>query len=121
MVGSVASVSSSARSGCSPQSERVSLPIGVVDSANSEWLRGRPVKFHATKMSLRVASSRRKKGGRSAEVVFCVVPAVHSVVEPVFQGLVEDLQQWQRARGAAAARVSVHVRRDFNGVCGLRQ
>lgn len=53
--------------------------------------------------------------------MFCVVPAVHSVVEPVFQGLVEDLQQWQRARGAAAARVSVHVRRDFNGVCGLRQ
>lgn len=104
----------------------MSLPIGVVKPANVEWLREiGSAKLYTTKNRQERGSMRRRMGGRSAEVVFCVVGVVHSVVEPVFQGrvsgLVEDLQQWQRAKEAAAARVRVHVRRDSNGVCGLRQ
>ena len=34
--------------------------------------------------------------------MFCVVAVVHSVVEPFFQGLVEDLQQLRALEGGGS-------------------
>lgn len=82
------------------------------------------VEVFTTKMLLRVESTRCKKGGRSAEVCFAWSEWCIRWWSPSFREGLADSRRISSNGSAlerAAARVSVHVRRDFNGGRRLRQ
>jgi hypothetical protein len=89
------------------------LPIGGAANVanNGDWIVSCGMVSDTTGRWVRVVCTRSEKGGEGAEVVFCVVGEVPLVVEPV-QGLVEDVQ-WQRAKQAVTASVSMHVRKEL--------
>jgi hypothetical protein len=115
LVGRVASVSSTARSGCSgpdegSQSEQMPLPIGVVTWPAVDGVLWAGDAARRGTLLAGGMYSQAKKGERSAEDVFCVVGEVTLVVEPVVKG-------WSRISPMALkkrrqARVSMHVRGD---------